>query len=224
MMVCRIESANLSYDALSRRTQLTRVNGLNTIYSYDSLSRLLSVQHQQGGKTLDGASYTYDVAGNRTSRTPLPGKTAQNFSYDAIYQLAGVTQGHTTNESYTYDAVGNRLSALGVSPYTYNSSNELTAQPGITYTYDSNGNQSTKVSSAGTTTFTWDFENRLVSVAAPGVSLVSFKYDPFGWRIHKSSSSGINIHIYYGEDLIEEVDSSGSAVDFATLIWPTLRF
>ena len=61
-----------SYDALSRRTQLTRVNGVNTIYSYDSLSRLLSVQHQHGGKTLDGASYTYDAAGNRASLTCSP--------------------------------------------------------------------------------------------------------------------------------------------------------
>jgi YD repeat-containing protein len=38
-------------------------------------------------------------------------------SYDAIYELTGVTQGSTTTESYTYDPVGNRLSSLGVSPY-----------------------------------------------------------------------------------------------------------
>jgi len=44
------------YDALSRRTQLTRPNGINTNYSYDSLSRLLSVLHQAGSTTLDGAS------------------------------------------------------------------------------------------------------------------------------------------------------------------------
>ena len=55
------------YDALSRRTQLTRPNGINTNYSYDSVSRLLSVLHQAGSTTLDGASYNYDFAGNRTS-------------------------------------------------------------------------------------------------------------------------------------------------------------
>jgi YD repeat-containing protein len=36
------------YDALSRRTSLTRPNGVNTSYTYDSLSRLLSVLHQAG--------------------------------------------------------------------------------------------------------------------------------------------------------------------------------
>jgi YD repeat-containing protein len=34
------------YDALSRRTQLTRPNGLITNYTYDGLSHLLSVLHQ----------------------------------------------------------------------------------------------------------------------------------------------------------------------------------
>jgi YD repeat-containing protein len=45
---------------------MTRPNGINTNYSYDSLSHLLSVLHQAGVNTLDGASYTYDPAGNRS--------------------------------------------------------------------------------------------------------------------------------------------------------------
>ena len=36
------------YDALGRRTSLTRPNGVGTSYSYDSLSRLLSVLHNGG--------------------------------------------------------------------------------------------------------------------------------------------------------------------------------
>jgi len=58
-----------SYDALSRRTQLTRPNGINTNYSYDNTSHLLSVLHQLNSSTVDGASYTYDSAGNRTAKT-----------------------------------------------------------------------------------------------------------------------------------------------------------
>jgi YD repeat-containing protein len=44
------------YDAVSRRTQLTRPNSINTNYTYNSVSRLLSVLHQAGSSTLDGAS------------------------------------------------------------------------------------------------------------------------------------------------------------------------
>ncbi len=202
-----------SYDALSRRTQLTRPNGINTNYAYDNVSRLLSVLHQLGSSTLDGASYTYDSAGNRTAKTDQASSVTSNYGYDAIYQLTGVSQGSTTTESYTYDTVGNRLSSLGVSPYAYNSSNQLTSTPSTTYTYDSNGSTKTKVDSSGTTTYNWDYENQLSSVVLPGSGgTVSFKYDPFGRRIQKSAPSGTVNYLYDGPNLLEEVDGSSNAL------------
>jgi YD repeat-containing protein len=62
-------SFGFSYDALSRRTQMTRPNSVTTNYTYDNLSRLTSVLHQLSGSTIDGASYTLDSAGNRTAKT-----------------------------------------------------------------------------------------------------------------------------------------------------------
>ncbi len=57
------------------------------------------------------------------------------------------------------------------------------------------------------------FDNRLTSVTLPGSGgTVSFKYDPFGRRIYKSSSSGTSIYAYDGDNLIEETNSSGTAV------------
>lgn len=109
--------------------------------------------------------------------------------------------------------MGNRLSSLGVSSYTNNSSNELTATSNATYGYDLNGNAITRNDSTGITTYAWDFENRLTSVALPGTGgTVSFKYDPFGRRIYKSSSPGTSIFAYDGANLIEETNSSGAAV------------
>jgi RHS repeat-associated protein len=203
-----------TYDALSRRTQMTRPNGLKSVYAYDTLSRLQSVLHQSGSTTLDGAAYTVDNAGNRTSRTPKPSGTASNYAYDNIYELTGVTQNSTTTESYTYDPVGNRLSSLGVSPYVNNASNELTSTPTNTYTYDNNGNTLTKVVGTNTTSYAWDFENRMTSVTLPGTGGTdSFKYDPFGRRIYKSFSAGTtSVYAYDGDNLVEETNSSGTAV------------
>ncbi len=177
-----------SYDALSRRTQLTRPNGVNTNYAYDNLSRLLSVLHQAGSTTLDGASYTYDNAGNRVSKTNYLNSITEGYAYDPLYQLTQVTQGASTTESYSYDSVGNRLSSLGVSPYSYNSSNELTATPSGSYTYDYNGNMISKTDSSGTTNYTWDFEDHLIQAVVPGTNggTTTFKYDPFGRRVAKS--------------------------------------
>jgi YD repeat-containing protein len=160
-------SFGFSYDALSRRTQLTRPNGINTNYSYKPLTNFLaSVLHQSGSTTLDGASYTYDSAGNRSSKTNYLNGVTSNYGYDLIYELTQVTQGGSTTESYSYDPVGNRLSSLGVPNYNYNSSNELTSDSNGSFTYDNNGNTLTDAAGRG---YTWDFENRLIQAVNPGV-------------------------------------------------------
>jgi RHS repeat-associated protein len=203
-------SFGFSYDALSRRTQLTRPNGITTSYSYNPVSTLASVLHKNGRTTLDGDTYSYDNAGNRLSKTDNRTGTVSNYTYDAIYQLLTAKQGTNTTETYTYDLVGNRLSSLGVNPYNYNTSNELTSTPSVSYTYDNNGN--TKTKSDGTT-YTWDLENRLTQVQLPGSGgTVTFKYDPFGRRVQKSSSAGTTSYLYDGANVLEEVDNSGNVL------------
>jgi RHS repeat-associated protein len=207
------------YDDLSRRTSLTRPNGINTSYSYDNLSHLMSVVHQQGTTNVDGATYTYDNAGNRLSKQNLLNNITEHYDYDAIYQLKHVIQdlsggGQTTTESYTYDQVGNRLSALNVAQYNYDSSNHLnSSSDGVTYTYDNNGNTLTKTDANGTIQYAWDFENRLTSVTLPNLGgVVTFKYDPLGRRIQKSSASTTSSYVYDGSDLLVELDGAGNAI------------
>jgi RHS repeat-associated protein len=206
-------SFGFSYDALSRRTQMTRPNSVSTNYTYDSLSRLASVLHQVSGSTIDGANYTLDPAGNRTAKVDQLAAVTSNYTYDNIYQLTQATQGGSTTESYSYDMVGNRTASLGVASYTTNASNQMTANSNASYTYDSNGNTLTKVVSSNTTTYGWDYENRLTSVTLPSSGgTVTFKYDPYGRRIYKSSSSGTSIFAYDGDNLVEETNTSGTVV------------
>ena len=206
-------SFGFGYDALSRRTSLTRPNTVNISYGYDTLSRLLSVTHAKGGATLDGATYTVDNAGNRTAKSDLYAGVTTSYGYDNIYELLSATQGGSTTESYTYDPVGNRLTALGSATWTYNTSNELNSRPGAAYAFDANGNTIVKTDGTGSTSYTWDFENRLTSVILPGSGgTVSFLYDPFGRRIYKSSSSGTSIYAYDGDNLVEETNASGGVV------------
>jgi YD repeat-containing protein len=125
-----------------------------------------------------------------------------NYGYDSIYQLLTATQGSTTTESYSYDVVGNRTASLGVSSYTTNASNEMTANSNASYTFDSNGNTLTKTVSSNTTTYAWDYENRLTSATLPGSGgTVTFKYDPLGRRIYKSlSTGGTSVFAYDGDN------------------------
>jgi RHS repeat-associated protein len=78
-----------------------------------------------------------------------------------------------------------------------------------------NGNTLTSVTGSNTTTtqYFWDFENRMSSVTLPGSGgTVSFKYDPFGRRIYKSSSTATSVYAYDGDNLIEETNASGAVV------------
>lgn len=200
---------SLGYDSLSRRTGLNRPNGINTSYSYDSVSHLLSVLHQAGGGTIDGAGYAYDAAGNRTSNTNYLNSTSEQYTYDAIYQLTQVT----TGESYTYDAVGNRLSSAGVPTYSYNAANELTSTTAATFAYDYNGNTTSKTDATGTMGYAWDLENRLTSVTLPNNGgVVTFKYDPFGRRIQKIGVAATSVYAYDGANIVGEYDGAGNAV------------
>jgi len=202
------------YDALSRRTSLNRPNGVGTAYAYDPVSRLNSVLHKLGTTTIDGAAYTYDGVGNPLTRTDKRLGTTLTYSYDNIYQLKTAKQGATTKESYTYDLVGNRLSSLGVSPYNYNSSNELTSIPSGNYTYDNNGNRKSDPPGAQ---YSWDFENRLTQVILPGTGgTVSFKYDPFGRRVQKAftqnGTTTTTDYLYDGANTLETTDQSGNVL------------
>ena len=79
--------------------------------------------------------------------------------------------------------------------------------------YDSNGNTTSKSDFSGTTTYSWDFDNRLTSVTLPGqFGTVSFRYDRIRRRIYKSSSSGTSIYAYDGSNLAEETNASGAPV------------
>jgi len=64
-----------------------------------------------------------------------------------------------------------------------------------------------------TTSYAWDFENRLSSVTLPGSGgTVTFAYDPFGRRIKKVTSTTTSIFAYDGDNLVEETNSSGAVV------------
>ncbi len=206
-------SFGFSYDALTRQTQLTRPNNVATNYAYDNLSHLLSVLHQLSGSTIDGSTYSLDSAGNRTANENWSAGVTSNYTYDPIYELTQVTQGANTTENYSYDPVGNRLSSLGLSPYSYNPSNELTSTPSTGYTYDYNGNLTSETASSNTTSYTWDYENRLTGVTLPNSGgNLTFKYDPFGRRIYKQSPNATSIFVYDGDNIIETVNGGGAQV------------
>jgi RHS repeat-associated protein len=112
-----------------RRSALGLPNGVATAYTYDDLSRLLRITATRGGSQILDVQYTYDPAGNRTTRaTPdLP----EAFGYDVLSRLTAVDRtaaGASSLWRFDYDAVGNRTTLQfgnAVTSAAYDSTNRL---------------------------------------------------------------------------------------------------
>jgi RHS repeat-associated protein len=74
--------------------------------------------------------------------------------------------------------------------------------------YDANGNLTSHTDATGTTTYTWDARNRLISVSGPSVS-ASFTYDAFGRRIRTVINGAVTDYQYDGSDIITEISGGG---------------
>ena len=185
-------TVGLGYDHANRRTALLYPNGTNTSYSYDTASRLSRILHQGPTAVIDDLTYSYDVAGNRTSVTrlndlekPLP--AAVQAAYDAA------------NEQEKFGSL-------------------LPATPNLEY--DANGNLVKERDSAGAVLhqYAWDVRNRLIGIS--GNTTASFNYDALGRRMSKTMNSVVSQFAYDGNDIVAEI--GGGAVGATYLRSPNI--
>ena len=200
-----------TYDELSRRTGLARPNGVATTYSYDAASQLKSLVHAVGGAPFASFNYTYDPVGNRTLMTE--GAGTNTYAYDPLNRLVQAIHPPAANpaESFSYDPVGNRTSAHLATGQVHDAGNRLLDDSNFTYTYDANGNLTSKASrtTGEVTTYTYDAENQLIRVDRPGL-VAQYHYDPLGRRIAKVVNGVSTRFVYDNEDIVGEVDAANA--------------
>ncbi len=167
----------------------TRIVGPSgtTNYTYDLFDRLTSACTPSCTTSPSGISYTYDLAGNRTTEVRHgAGGGTTTFNYDAASQLTSTTG--LVAKTYSYDANGNQTAA-GNRTFTYDSENRMltTAQGGTTtaYAYDGSGNMlSRSVGGSTQASFLWDTNAPMSQLAierdGSGAQLRRFTYGPGG--------------------------------------------
>jgi RHS repeat-associated protein len=201
-----------TYDAASRRATMTVAGQPTVTYTYDTANRLTGIT--QGTATI---GFAYDNADRRILLT-LPNGTSTEYGYDAASRLTGLTYkaGTTTlgTLTYAYDAAGARTTVGGtwartgqpaaVASATYNAANHQVTFGGTTLTYDLNGN----LTSDGTTTYTWNARNQLVSITGPVAA--SFVYDGAGRRQTKTIAGTTTSFLHDGSNPVQE--QSGAAL------------
>ncbi len=212
-------TTSTSYDAEGRKTHQTYPveNGsLGEDFGYDALGRVTSVTHPAG-------AVGYDFSGNTvTISDELSRDTVQHweaFGNPDDRRLARVDDANGTTWYYSYNAVG---SLTRVAPqdgaqrtWSYDTHNFLTdeSQPesgSTTYGRDSVGNMSARTDSRGTFTYTYDDNDRLTAIDAPGTTEdESFVYDDADNQT-RALHGVIDLHrTFYGNRLSQETLSVG---------------
>jgi RHS repeat-associated protein len=111
---------------------------------------------------------------------------------------------HVKSASYTYDASDNLVAETGANGFTATVNNlnqlmQVTAKGGSsTFVYDKAGN----LLIDGTRTYTWDAENRLLSVTVNATKLTSmFAYDALGRRVAITDGGTTTRYRWCGEQI-----------------------
>jgi RHS repeat-associated protein len=226
MVVSSVQGPNaaLSYDSRNRLTGMTRMVSNAKIFitssdTYDDANRLTNITYVSHvltqSTTLASYTYSYDSANQLTGYVGPDGTLT--YSYDSDGQLTGAAGAHA--ETYTYDKNGNRT----MTGYSTGTGNRLTNDGTYTYTYDNEGNTLTKTrtSDGQTTTFTWDYRNRLTEVivkTSGGTTMQDdkFTYDVENRRIGKNTLSGGQMWTLY--------DGVNPYADFNSSLSLTFRY
>jgi RHS repeat-associated protein len=163
-------------------------------YIYDGKNRLTQITDPVFGQF----GFKYDPMDRRTELS-YPNGIKTSYQYDRAYRLTAMVAkdgpGNVLDAwSYTYDRVGNRLSRTNkdgqAELYQYDPVYRLTRATypnGVTeaFAYDPVGNRLSKTDGAGTTAYTYDVANQMLTAGGD-----TYTYDANGSVISKLTAGG----------------------------------
>ncbi|AXA94511.1 RHS repeat protein [Massilia sp. YMA4] len=214
------------YDALGRKIFASDADSsAGTSYDFDTLNRVVRVTHADGTSqrtVYSGATKTvYDERNNPTTYTYRSyGDPSELYLMaitpsDAIAGTAIVRDNRNLVSSVTQGGM--------TRSYTYNASHQLVSatnpETGTTiYGRDPAGNMTTRaVGASGTTTYTYDGQNRLTNVTYPGKTpAVTKTYTKTGKLKVVSSSAAIRTYQYDPNDNLASETISVDGINFTT--------
>ncbi len=183
-------TTRFSYDTNGNLTSEAYPNRVTANYNYDAADHLTQASDTFGASQLLTLSYARDA------RSQLTSENSTTYSYDAINRVVGTTAAAATT-TYSYDSADNVTSVATGSistTLTYDGGHELqtattkngsTQTQKFTYTYNADGNRTSRTDQNNTTiVYGWDQADRLTSSGATS----SYAYNGDGLRMSKTVS------------------------------------
>jgi RHS repeat-associated protein len=158
-------------------------------------------------------SYAYDNYGRPTKKVMPKGNSNRTINNVTTGNLSGSPDNrYATTYSYyaatdTVNGVNQAQQLKPKSPY---------GLANTSYTYDADGQPLTTTNGRGTTTYSYDTEERLVSEQAPGdTQATTFTYDPAGAQLTETDANGVLSNQYdEAGRTLKTTDSFGATATF----------
>jgi YD repeat-containing protein len=183
--------------------QETARGGRVNRYGYDPEKRLTQSIAPDGGLTRQ----QYDADGNLTALIDA-NSNPTTYSYDADGLATAETYADGNGTSYTYDASGRvhtRTNARGIQTvYSYDLNGNLTGidysddTPDVTFIYDEHSRLIQRNDGIGTTRFTYDANDNLLTVDGPWADdTITYTYDALDRRASMDVQGGTPVSYSY---------------------------
>jgi len=201
-------SESYGYDGLGRKVAVTNQAGVITRFGFDSLGRLVAATNAFGTAQQMVMRYAYDEVGNLLQQIDSLNHT-NKFEYDSRGQRTKEVMPGSQSAGFAYDAAGNLTRYTNftgvVITNQYDALNRLTNKSSaggykVSFAYSPTGQRTNMVDASGTTGYTYDSRDRLLTKVTPQGTL-TYIYDEFGnlATIQSSSSNGTLLKYFYDE-------------------------
>lgn len=227
-----VQSSGVTQYEYFRNSLLKRVlypNLSESRYTYDAANRMTLADNRQGPASVSSFTYTYDRNSNRTQQIEVNGGASEttDYHFDTADRLTGVDYPDKITV-YTYDAVGNRLSEVDrdlggtlllSKTFSYDNRNRVTrvtnlvdGSASVDYTYDANGNQTSRTQTGVVTDFLYDSRDQLVELDRGGSLVGRYLYDHQGLRVRKTGSGQDLRYVYDDTSVLLQTDAAGNSI------------
>ncbi len=192
---------------------MTYPDGSKEVYAYNKIGQNISlINLKADGTVIDTYSYTYDAAGNQTTKTDAKGTTT--FTYDKLNRLAEVTEPSGIKTTYSFDKAGNRLSEkkyagaslLQDTSYSYDIANRLTQTE-------------TKMNTTSETEkslYSYDAAGNMISQSKTTIKLAAIGGQAtFVLEKGKASADLVTLYAYDGFNQLKQSDDGINKITYA---------
>ncbi|GLF95590.1 RHS repeat protein [Streptomyces yaizuensis] len=226
-----------THDAAGREVERVFAGIVTQVSAWDEAGRLSGQHLTAGSRTLNQRTYAYRADGRLTATSDRV-SGARTFDVDPVGRVTAV-HAPGWSERYAYDASGNQTSAAwpdshpgheATGPRAYTGTT-VTRAGDIRFEHDALGRvtlrQKIRLSrKPDTWRYTWDAEDRLISVVTPDDTHWRYRYDPLGRRTAKQrlAADGRTIaeeirFTWDGLTLCEQTTVSGDLPRPVVLTW-----